>query len=197
MADARDAAPERAQYWVVPVVRGILALVPAAVITFSPNHSADYGLLVFGVWAVVSGLATGALALRLVEDRVIRSLFAVNAVTTVVAGLLALTVPGGLAALLALASVWAVVTGAVELFAGLRARGRTPAARDWITAGAFTSVLAVAYLVFPLDPVTAVGLLGAYLVLLGVLLVIGGFSLKWAAAQPVTAGGAATGSERS
>lgn len=52
------AAPERARYWVVPVVRGILALVPAAVITFSQNHSPEFGLLVFGLWAVVSGLIT-------------------------------------------------------------------------------------------------------------------------------------------
>jgi len=56
VATARDAAPERTQYWVVPVVRGLLALVPAAVITFSPNHSPELGLLVFGSWAIVSGL---------------------------------------------------------------------------------------------------------------------------------------------
>ena len=76
MATARDAAPERTQYWVVPVVRGLLALVPAAVITFSPNHSPELGLLVFGVWAIASGLVVGALSLRLLADRGIRSLFA-------------------------------------------------------------------------------------------------------------------------
>ena len=197
MADARDAAPERAQYWVVPVVRGVLALVPAAVITFSPNHSPAFGLTVFGSWAVVSGLATGALGLRTTRDRVIRSLFAVGATVTVAAGLLALTVPASLALFTYLVSVWAAITGALELYAGLRARGRTPIARDWITAGAFTAVLALVFLLFPIDAVTAVGLLGAYLVLLGVLLVIGGFSSKWAAAQPAHAGDAAAGSERS
>ena len=192
MATARDAAPERTQYWVVPVVRGLLALVPSAVITFSPNHSPELGLLVFGVWAIASGLVVGALSLRLLADRGIRSLVLVNAVVTVATGLLAVTVPGGLPFLLYLVSVWAAVTGFVELFAGLRARGRTPAARDWIAAGGFTALLAIVFLLLPPDAVTAVGLLGAYFVILGVYLVIGGFSLKWAAAP----GAAASGSEQ-
>jgi uncharacterized membrane protein HdeD (DUF308 family) len=166
--------------------------VPSAVITFSPNHSPELGLLVFGVWAIVSGLVVGALSLRLLADRGIRSLVLVNAVVTVAAGLLAVTVPGGLPFLLYLVSVWAAVTGFVELFAGLRARGRTPAARDWIAAGGFTALLAVVFLLLPPDAVTAVGLLGAYFVILGVYLVIGGFSLKWAAAP----GAAASGSEQ-
>ncbi|WP_241843059.1 DUF308 domain-containing protein [Agromyces albus] len=182
MAAARDTAPELSRFWTVPVVRGILAIVPAVVITFSPNHSPEFGLLVFGVWAIVSGLVVGALAMRFTADRGIRSLFVITAVVTVVAGLLAVSVPGGLPFLLYLVSVWAAVTGFVELYAGLRARGRTPAARDWIAAGGLTALLALVFLLLPPDAVTAVGLLGGYLVILGVYLVIGGFSLKWAAA---------------
>jgi uncharacterized membrane protein HdeD (DUF308 family) len=193
VAAARDAAPERAQYWAVPVVRGILALVPTVVVTFSPNHSPAFGLIVFGVWAVVSGLVVGALSLRSTVERGIRSLFAVNAVVTVVAGILALTVPGGLPFLLYLVSVWAAVTGIVELFAGLRARGQSPAARDWIAVGAFTALLALVYLVLPLDPVSAVGVLGGYFVIIGVYLIIGGFSLKWA---PAPAPSRASGTEQ-
>lgn len=189
------AAPERARYWVVPVVRGILALVPAAVITFSQNHSPDFGLLVFGVWAIVSGLVVGALTLRLTTERGIRSLFVIVAVVTVAAGLLAVSVPGGLPFLLYLVSVWAAVTGFVELFAGLRARGRSAAARDWIAVGALTAILAIVFLVFPLDAVTTVGLLGGYLVILGVYLLIGGFSLKWAT-SPADAASNASGTEQ-
>ena len=192
MATARDAAPERTQYWVVPVVRGLLALIPAAVITFSQNHSPELGLLVFGAWAIVSGLVVGALSLRLLDARGIRSLFVVNAVVTVTAGLLAVSMPGGLPFLLYLVSVWAAVTGFVELYAGLRSRGRTPAARDWIAVGGFTAVLAIVFLLLPLDAVTAVGLVGGYLVILGVYLVIGGFSVKWALAP----GAAASGTEQ-
>ena len=194
MATARDTAPERTQYWVVPVVRGLLALVPAAVITFSPNHSPELGLLVFGSWAIISGLVVGALTLRLIDDRGIRSLFLVTAIATVAAGLLAVTVPGGLPFLLSVVSIWAAVTGFVELYAGLRARRRTSAGRDWIAAGAFTAILALVFLLIPLDAVTAVGLLGGYLVILGVYLLIGGFSLKWAT-SPADAAPDAPGTE--
>lgn len=184
MAEVHDAAPIRAGYWVVPVTRGVIALVPGAAIAFIQDHSATIGLTVFGAWALVSGLVVGALSLRLVADRAIRAILAVQAVVTAVAGLLALTVPGGLALLGVLLIAWAAVTGILEIFVGLRSRGRTPASRDWLTAGILTAAYAVVVLVMPSDSVTVVGFLGGYLVVLGVALVIGGLSLKWATAVP-------------
>lgn len=198
MAEARADAVVRAPYWVVPVIRGVLAIVPAVVITFSQDHSPTLGLLVFGVWAVVSGVLTGALSMRLIEDRLIRGLFAVNGLLTAVAGLLALIMPASLAFLVVLVIIWAALTGIIELIAGLRARGRSAAARDWVTAGVATALAAVVFLIFPFDAVSIVGLLGAYLVIVGVLLVIGGFSLKWGgAARPAGARPEASGSEQS
>lgn len=201
MADARDAAPERAAAWLVPVVRGTLALVPSAVITFSQDHSPALGLAVFGAWALATGVIVGALAARLMADRAARWAFVANGVLTAAAGLVALglrdTALGGVGALMFTVAVWAAVTGILELVVGLRARGRIAAARDWIAVGALTAALALVYVLLPLDPVTAVGLLGAYFVVLGVLLLIGGFSLKWAATGPVGTGDAAPGSERS
>jgi uncharacterized membrane protein HdeD (DUF308 family) len=201
VADARDAAPERAAAWLVPVVRGALALVPSAIITFSQDHSPALGFAVFGGWALAAGVIVGALAARLVVDRMARWTFVANGVLTASAGLIALglrdTVLDGVGAFTFTVAVWAAVTGILELVVGLRSRGRIAAARDWIAAGALTAILALVYVLLPLDPVTAVGLLGAYFVVLGVLLLIGGFSLKWAAAGPVGTGGAASGSERS
>ncbi|WP_350348390.1 hypothetical protein ABIQ69_00220 [Agromyces sp. G08B096] len=197
MTDARGGAVELPRYWVVPVVRGALAIVPAAVITFSQDHSPALGLTVFGVWAVVSGLVTGPLSLRLLADRVIRWLAAAQAVATVAAGITALIVPPGLPALVVLLIAWAAVSGLLELFAGLRARGRSAVARDWLTVGGATALAAILFLVFPFDPVSIVGLLGAYLVIVGVLLVIGGLSLKWAGAARPAAAPQASRSEQS
>lgn len=198
MAEARADAVVRAPYWVVPVVRGALAIVPAVVITFSQDHSPTLGLAVFGVWAIVSGLFTGAASLRLIDDRLIRTLFAANGVLTVIAGLLALIMPASLGFLVVLVISWAAVTGIVELIAGLRARGRSSASRDWVTAGAATALAAAVFLIFPFDAVSIVGLLGAYLVIVGVLLVIGGLSLKWGGqARPAGAGPEASGTEQS
>lgn len=200
MTAASARARASAHYWPVPVVRGILALAGTAAITFSQNHSPAFGLVVFGAWAIAAGLVVGALNLRLVADRPTRAIFAISAVVTVVAGLLAVSLPaGGLPYLLFLVSSWAAITGFLELYAGLRGRGSDASARDRIAVGALTAILAVVFLLLPPDAVTAVGLFGAYLAIVGVYLVIGGFSLKWAAAQgrPDAAEPAATGSEQS
>jgi len=201
VADARDAAPERAGAWLLPVTRGALAIIPSVVITFSQDHSAALGLAVFGWWALVAGVVVGALSARLVADRTARWTFVANGVVTAAAGLVALqlaaTPSAGVAVFTYMVAVWAAVTGILELFAGIRARGRVAAARDWLAVGGLTAVLALAFVLLPLDPVTAVGLFGAYLVVAGVLLVIGGLSLKWAAAERTGSDDAASGSERS
>ena len=69
-------------------------------------------------------------------------------------------------------------------------------ARDWIAVGALTALLAIVFLLLPPDAVTAVGLLCGYLVIVGVYLIIGGFSLKWAAA-PAESGTAAETEQQS
>ncbi|MCM3658968.1 hypothetical protein M3147_17055 [Agromyces mediolanus] len=176
------AASARAQDWAVPVVRGALALAATAAITFSQDHSPAMGLLVFGIWAVVVGVVVGALSLRFVADRTTRAVTLVSAIVTAVAGLLALTVPGSLPFFLSLVSAWAAITGFLELYLGLRGRGRDAGGRDRLAAGIFTAALAVLFVLLPPDSVTAVGFFGAYLAILGVYLVIGGLSQKWAGA---------------
>ena len=150
--------------------------------------------------ALAAWLVVVALAMKILVPGRFMPVVA-NGVLTAAAGLTALglrdTASGGVGAFTFTVAVWAAVTGILELVVGLRSRGRIAAARDWIAVGALTAILALVYVLLPLDPVTAVGLLGAYFVVLGVLLLIGGFSLKWAAAGPVGTGDAASGSERS
>ena len=83
----------------------------------------------------------------------------------------------------------AAVTGLLELVAGLRRRGDA-SRRDWMIVGGLTVVLAIVMLLIPADPVLAVGLLGAYAVIIGVYLAIAGLSLRWSSdsRQEVTGG---------
>ena len=178
MAHAPAAAVIGTRYWTVPVARAIVAFVPAAVITFNADHSAEFGLLVFGAFALVSGLVTGLLSWKNVTDRRDRSIFAIQGAVGVLAGVLALALnAGGLGFFLYIVSVWAAVTGFLELYTGIRVRGRGQVARDWLIVGALTAVLALVFLLLPPHAVVAVGLLGAYLVITGVYLVIAGVSL--------------------
>lgn len=184
MAHAPVGAVIGARYWTVPVARAIVAFVPAAVITFNADHSAEFGLLVFGAFALVNGLVTGLLSWRTVTDRRDRSIFAIQGAVGVLAGVLALALNvGGLGFFLYIVSVWAAVTGFLELYPGIRVRGRGQVARDWLVVGALTAVLALVFLLLPPHAVVAVGLLGAYLVITGVYLVIAGVSLSSAPAD--------------
>jgi uncharacterized membrane protein HdeD (DUF308 family) len=187
--------------WYPPLGRAIPALALAVVITFSADHSARLGLTTFGAFAVVSGLATAALLWRSRSTTAGRVQL-VQSGLSVVAGVAALALTGGgLPYLVFLLTFWAAVTGVLEFWLGLRRRRVDRAARDWMFAGGLTAVFAVAVLLVPPElsqPVTGaggfestltasivvVGLLGAYAAILGVFLVIGALSLKWAPAPP-------------
>ena len=188
----------RSRYWLVPVARAAVAAVAGLVITFSQDHSAALGLTVFGAFAALTALALIAGSVPLKTDRVARQVSLAQGILTLVAGVaaLAFAASAGLPAFFAIVLIWALLTGGLEVYNGFRLRGRSPLARDWMTIGLATVLLAVAFLVVPqgLDQqftgpdgvarsltasIVAVGIFGAYAAIVAVLLVIGGFSLKW------------------
>jgi uncharacterized membrane protein HdeD (DUF308 family) len=190
-------APARA-YWPWVLVRALPAIVVAVVITFSADHSSALGFVGFGALALVSGVAVlvgGLTALRGSRER---WFVVAQGAIGVAAGALSLAVTGaGLPLLIFLISAWGALTGFIELYSGLRSRGRNDSARDWIFSGALTVLFAVVALLIPSDftqpfagpdgvdraltaSIVLVGIIGAYGAILGVYLVIAGLSLKWA-----------------
>ena len=98
------------------------------------------------------------------------------------AGVLALALSGsGLGLYLFVVSVWAALTGFLELYSGLRRRCKDSAARDWIITGGLTALLALGFLLISADAIFAIGLFGAWAVVVGVFQAIGGVSLRGAA----------------
>jgi uncharacterized membrane protein HdeD (DUF308 family) len=197
VAPTHDGAAERSAYWLFAVVRALPLAAVALWITFTANHSATFGLLAFGLFGVIGGVLLGVLAfLRLRLSRV-RPFFLAQAIVTIVAGGIALGFPtGGTPYLFFVLTLFAAVTGLLELFSGLRSRGRFVAARDWMTVGGFTIIAAIVFLLIPpgfsqsfKDPdgvvrvldsaVVAVGVFGAYAAIVAVYLLIAGLSAKW------------------
>lgn len=182
--------------WVVPALRAIVALVVGFAITFTPAHSAAFGLVAFGLFAVVEGAVVSAGAFGDRAERRSRGLFVLQGALTVVAGVAALVLPeGGVHYFVWVVSAWAIVTGALELVSGFRARGRAAAARDWMILGGLTLILAIAFLVVPPDysqrlggieqvtgeltaSVVLVGMFGAWAIVAGVLLGIAAVSAR-------------------
>ncbi|MFC5502240.1 HdeD family acid-resistance protein [Lysinimonas soli] len=182
--------------WVVPALRAAAALVVGLAITFTAAHSAAFGLIAFGLYAVVAGavLLAGSVGGR--SERRSRSPLLAQGIVTVLAGVAALAVPtGGAYFFVWVVSAWAIITGALELVGGIRARGRLASARDAMILGVLTLALGIAFLVVPPDyrqslggiekvtgtltaSVVLVGIFGAWAIVTGVLLGIGAVSAR-------------------
>jgi uncharacterized membrane protein HdeD (DUF308 family) len=174
--------------WILSAGRALLALALGLVITFTAGHTAEFGLIAFGAFAVASGLwlAAGSFGPR--SEPIARTAFRAQAVVTVIAGIAALALPGGgMGYLIWILSGWAIVTGALELVSGIRARRRVAAWTDWVTVGALTVLLGAVVLIIPPDiadrfsgdkgvegmltsPIIVVGVLGGWGIVTGVLL---------------------------
>lgn len=183
--------------WYAPVARAVPAIAVGVWVAFTADHSSTLGLLALGVYGSASGIVIVATALTSQARGIVRGILMAQGLLTVATGVIALALPGaGLPFFVFLLSVFAAITGFLELYLGLRGRGRDRSGRDWLFAGALTAVLAVVVLLVPPEleqplggleqvegtltaSVIVVGVLGAYLAVLGVYLVIAGLSLKW------------------
>jgi uncharacterized membrane protein HdeD (DUF308 family) len=171
----------------IPAGRAILALALGLAITFTTGHTPAFGLVAFGVYAVLAGifLLIGWTGPRAAAEA--RTAFRAQGAATLIAGVAALALPGGgMPYLVLLLSGWAIVTGALELVSGIRFRHRAPGWTDWIGVGALTVLLGIVTLVLPPDisdlysgeqgveglltsSIIVTGMLGAWGILTGVL----------------------------
>ncbi|MGY6498746.1 MAG: hypothetical protein ACXIUP_11020 [Microcella sp.] len=183
-SDADTGERASTSLWLAPIARAIPAIVVGLVITFTPDHSATMGLISLGMFAAVSAVVLVMTAVRLGDGEPVRSLHrglaVIAAIVSAASFALVAGLDGNLLPFLLLAlGAYGVFAGAYEVVWGLRHRGLSPLARDGITVGAGTVILAL-ILVAVGDSVSAVGFFGAYAVIVGVYLVIAGFSAKWA-----------------
>ena len=203
-----DAVVIASHYWRPLLGRAVLMVIAAVVVTFSADHSLGFGLIVFGVTALLAG-ALMVYASREVTERLSRQLVLKIALADVAGGIVGVVLfVVGSPNLIILMIIWAAVTGIIELYAGLRVRSRTPVSREWVAAGGITALFALALLLVPADftqtyviersgvrvahvldaAIVTVGLFGAYCAVIGVYLVIAAISLRPARAiQEVTA----------
>ncbi|SEB71824.1 Uncharacterized membrane protein HdeD, DUF308 family [Paramicrobacterium humi] len=192
-----SATAPHTRLWALQLSRAVIFALAAVYITFSADHSAHLGLVVFGVTAVVAGIVVGSLAFPLIADGPTRRLVVAQSAITLAAGVVALLLrDSGLGSLLLTVAIWAGITGLLELYTGYRLGRRAPLSKDFLIVGAFTALLAVVFVLLPPDfvqtgggeqgapatltsSVMAVGVFGAYAAIVAVYLAIAGLSLKW------------------
>lgn len=161
----------------IQLLRALIAAAAALMVTFSSDHSAPIGLAVFSGFVFVTALAH-ILAAWLVQPAGARWPSVLLAALGVIAGM-ASGVPMWRSddLFFVVVTAWAVLSGGVELLAGLRARrSADPLARDAITVGAFGILLAVLLMLIPAGFLQEYTIAGAGdLVLSGIILGVGIF----------------------
>jgi uncharacterized membrane protein HdeD (DUF308 family) len=159
--------------------RAVAAAALAVVVTFSADHTPRFGLLVFGVFAVVQGAIVGLGVGSAARTRTGRTIVLARALVLLLTGALALALPnGGLGTLLLLETVAFLVAGALEVLSGLRRADATAASRDAVTMGGLQLVVGVMLSILDPDALFAVGVLGAWGAVAAVYLGIAAVSLS-------------------
>lgn len=167
-------------YYVVSFIRSAIALATGLVIAFTGGHNAQFGLIVFGVMALVVSASLGFVSTLVGGSAQARGLHAWQALVSLVVGALAIGLSGsGTLFLLWAVVIWAILVGVAEVFAGWRLPSGAALRRDWLVQGSMTVILALIVLSQPADSVAVIGFVGAWAIIFGVYLAIAAFSARF------------------
>jgi hypothetical protein len=162
--------------------RAAISLGVGLYLTFTQSHSAEIGLIALGIFgvgfAILNGFASvifqkGLAAIENVPLTLVALLIGIFALLAPnsMAGAADSSLPAGASNALAfkfLVTGWAIIAGAFELYQARRSGFKSAAGRDLLINASFGLLLAILFLIAPLDIVSQVGFFGAYLLMSGV-----------------------------
>jgi uncharacterized membrane protein HdeD (DUF308 family) len=161
-------------------LRGVLAIIFAAVAFGWPGITLMAVVWLWGAYALVDGIFTSLLALRAVEDEEPWAALMVRGLCGIVAGMVAFNWATITALMLAyVVAVWAILAGLSEVATAVRLRRELTG--EWLlaAAGALSVALGVLLIANPEAGLLAwVWLIGAYALLAGIVLVALGMRLR-------------------
>ncbi|WP_250563062.1 HdeD family acid-resistance protein [Sphaerisporangium fuscum] len=165
---------EVGRHWWVLAIRGVVAIVFGVLALAWPLITLLALVVLFGAWAIVSGIFTLIGAFRGAHSAEFRAWMIVSGVLGIVAGLIAWAWPGITAlALLMLIAAYAVIIGAVEIIATVRRHraGET----DWmyLASGVLAVIFGILLFIWPAKGALAVTwLIGVFAIVYGVSLLV-------------------------
>jgi uncharacterized membrane protein HdeD (DUF308 family) len=157
----------RTSMWLL-ALRGVIAIVFGVLAIIWPGVTLIALALLFGAFALISGVITIVAAFRRQRDAARRTAMVISGLLGLAAGVIALVWPGITAlALVVIVGAWAVVTGALEIWAATRLPGQ------WLPLliGVVTMLIGILVLVRPGIGAVALALtIGIYAIVAGVLM---------------------------
>jgi uncharacterized membrane protein HdeD (DUF308 family) len=183
-----------ARNWWVIALRGVLAIIFAAIALVLPGVTMLSLVLVFAAYAVVDGVFAIISAVRSARRHERWGLLVLEGLVDIVAGVIAFLWPGlTILAFVMLVAVWALLTGALMTVAAFRLQ--IDHGRWWLVLGGVASIIyGVLLIVAPLiGALVLTWWLGAYALVFGATLLVLAFKLRARLAdrpRPVFAPGA-------
>lgn len=169
-----------ARLWWVLVLQGILGIAFGVLAILFPDVALVTIAYIFAIWAIVSGLSHLGEGMRVAEVRGRSWPFAVIGVISVLAGVLAVIVPGiTILGLVLLLGAWLVVQGVMEVYTAYRIRREVTG--EWILAlvGIVRTVIGLVILALPVvGAFLTVTLLAVYAIVAGVTALTLGWRLR-------------------
>ena len=169
----------RRNWWML-ALRGVLAIIFGLIALFAPGITLLAFILVFGVYAIIDGIAAVVIAIQ--ERGSLRRwgwvLF--EGIISILAGIVAFVYPGITAlALLFVVAIYAILTGILEIVAAFVIRGF--AAREWALgiAGVLSIIFGIILFIRPGAGLLAIlWLVGIYAIIFGVLFIVRAFQMR-------------------
>jgi uncharacterized membrane protein HdeD (DUF308 family) len=169
-----------ARLWWVLVLQGILGIAFGILAILFPGLALVTLAYIFAIWAIVSGLSHLGEGMRVAEARGRSWPFAVIGVISLLAGVLAVIVPGiTVFGLVLLLGAWLVTQGAMEVYTAYRIRREVTG--EWILAlvGIVRTLIGLVILALPvIGALLTATLLAIYAIVAGVTALTLGWRLR-------------------
>lgn len=139
-----------ARQWWVLILQGVLGIVVGVLAILSPDLALGTIALLFGFWAIVSGVSQLAAGWRVAEARGRSWPFLLSGAVSVIAGALAVLYPGvTILYLILLLGAWILISGMLEVYTAWRIRNEITG--EWILAlaGALRVLVGIIILAMP------------------------------------------------
>ncbi len=166
--------------WWLLALRGLFAIVFGILAFAWPGITLFALIWLFGIYALLNGILSLVLAWNAPKGAPRSGSLILGGILGVAAGLIAFIMPGITAlTLLIVIAIWAIVTGIMEIAAGIRLRKVIDNELLWILAGLLSVAFGVILLVRPAaGAIVLVWWIGGFALLFGILLVVLAFRIR-------------------
>jgi len=181
MTQPQAALPAETGHWWALAIRGGIAILFGLAALLRPGIALEALILLFGAYALVDGVFSIVGLFGGTRGGTPRWLLFIEGVVSILAGLIALFLPGLTAILLLyLIAAWAIVTGISEIAMAIRLRKEISGEWALIVGGAFSVLFGVILAVVGpvVGLISLIWLIGFYAVAFGVLMLVTAFSVR-------------------